>query len=102
MREQPFYIGEKVVAVKSFGRVTKDSEYTIIDIAQCSCGAWHVLVKEIAYSGAPNYPCCTCYKKVNLSAGYSGGPAKFFAPIQENFQAITFEKIMETELTSVN
>ena len=100
MNLPPFYIGQKVVCLKGAGKIVKDQIYTVADCFQCQvCKEWHVQFSELP-TGRPDYHCCEVIK----SSQHLGGPAKYFAPIQENFQSISLEKILEeeTELISVN
>lgn len=83
----PFWIGQKVITTREFGRgegkecVVKAIEPPIY-CSRCEKQTWGVLVDIWEYA-----LCQTC-----------------FAPIQENFQSISLEKILEkeTELISSN
>lgn len=98
-----FYIGQKVTPLKSTavgGGLEKGQVVTVENIVQCTCGAWMVGVAERQgfcevsdHKGHDfTHPGHICFH----------GDEKFFAPVIENFQAITFEKILEKELSSVN
>jgi hypothetical protein len=99
MKEQPFYIGQKVVCVESKGAYQKGIEYVVKVIQQCSCGLWKVGCVEHNINNPINV--CKCGSDGPVVRYWLANSSRF-APIQENFQAITFEKIMETALTSVN
>lgn len=99
----PFYVGQKVVALKSSKskhgyQVVKGLTYTVQDYFQCTgCKEWKIGIKEMPIVGN-NIQCCMP-APIN---SFCCGPAKYFAPIIENFEAITFEKVLEQELSSVN
>lgn len=92
----PFYVGQKVVALTTGYFHEKGHVYTIADMMFCDkCKKWHALTKETTLMPASKYK-CDCYNDLNTTI-YLGGDAKYFAPIEENFQSITLEKVMEKE-----
>lgn len=103
----PFYVGQKVVALATSRnvlgcQVVKDSIYTVAGNFQCPvCKKWMIDIKEILCPWMDNLQrCCVDvpYSK------YMSGRSEKFAPLLENFQSISLEKVMETEtpLISVN
>jgi hypothetical protein len=107
MNLPPFHIGQKVVALKtSFKRhgfqIVKWEVYTVKDQYQCEkCGKWVVGLAELSPINPNQWRSC-CMDDCKLTC--AGGNAKYFAPIVENFQSITLEKVFEqeTKLISVN
>jgi hypothetical protein len=103
----PFYIGQRVVALKtSFKRngfqIIEGKTYTVKEQYQCAkCGKWVVGLAELSPINPDNWKSC-CMDDCKLSC--AGGNAKYFAPVVENFQSITLEKVLEeeTKLISVN
>lgn len=103
MKEQPFYIGQKVVALINLKEIIANNVYTVNNVFMCSCGKWYITVMEMPSESGQTFICSNkpC-EKDNGRKGYKGGYASSFAPIEEGFQSISFTKIMEEELTSVN
>lgn len=102
----PFYVGQRVVRVGASVHpfVKKGDVYTVAAIKQCqSCKNWKVSCVEFhpTHSGHGEY--CNC-GNIIISDGFIYGRAEGFAPIQENFQSISLEKILEeeTKLVSAN
>lgn len=97
----PFYVGQKVVALDSACEIRKGNIYTIAECFKCpDCGDWNVLLLEFP-TDDKSYDCCGN----DLQCGpYLGGPASKFAPIQENFQEISYSEVVKEEkkLISVN
>lgn len=103
----PFYIGQKVVCVKSHsqGVIKKGQEFTVTGVFEpdCNCDNWTITIglKTII----PFHQCSFCgYIRKNESSessefrfGYT-----MFAPVQEDFKSISFTKVLEEELISVN
>lgn len=97
----PFYVGQRVVALRSHwqGYFEKGEEFIVVGIRKPCC-VWVIDV------GIPNkHMGCVCskcgYGEFNVNAWFA---IEDFAPISENFQAITLEKVVEVEtpLISVN
>lgn len=103
MEMQPFYIGQKVIRIgETVNKVIKGHIYTVAECLQCECGGWIVLLFEFP-ARLPNH--CNCRKcggVIRKNLNYGGGNAENFAPVQENFQSITFKEVAKEELISVN
>lgn len=103
----PFYVGQRVVAlitiVKPYISLVKGTEYIVLDLYQCQiCKEWNVgFARFIKDATVRKLTCCT--KDYNAPPYYYAGATRF-APITENFQSISLEKVLETEtpLISVN
>jgi hypothetical protein len=98
----PFYVGQKVVAVKDTISLKKGKEYVILDIkaAYCKCG-WHVDIGlPLRYPNSKTFKCGKCNAEGVLPPDAFGKEwinYHLFAPVQENFQSISFEKVIEKE-----
>lgn len=98
---EPFYIGQRVVCIEthSWGAVIKDQIYIIKGVkTSCEHHPWIVDVGIKADTWTCG--CGTCGKPEITDIWWIC--ATRFAPIQEKFEPITFSKIMEEELISVN
>jgi hypothetical protein len=99
----PFYVGQRVVALRSIGCVKKGKEYVVLGLFKCTkCHVWyvqHTHAKGVVLND--KFPCCG---NPIVTKDYRAASAKHFAPIEENFQSITLEKVLEqeTKLISVN
>ena len=85
----PFYIGQKVVCVNDAPgwitgviRLSKGRVYTVLDTVSYSDGSWDVRVEK----------------------GEKTWDSSRFAPMEENFEEIAFEEVIEVEkkLTCAN
>lgn len=106
----PFYIGQKVVAIidligKGEKREpvfygAKGTEYTVSGIFKCC--KWKINVSIYYPAGYTEMKCGGC--NTVLCDFIVWCPADSFAPVKENFQSISLEKILEeeTKLISVN
>lgn len=98
----PFYVGQRVVAIKdhSMGSFKKGDIKTVLGIEKLCC-CWNIDV-GIKFSQIL-WQCNTC-KALKDTNQIGWINARSFAPIQENFQSISLEKILEkeTELISSN
>lgn len=96
MNLPPFYVGQRVVALKNGFFHIKGEKYTVAEMMFCSsCKVWSVLTSENSFEPASIYHCdCGANLKSTI---YVGGNAKYFAPIEENFQSISIEKVLEKE-----
>lgn len=97
----PFYVGQKVVAVlnHSQGAFTSGQEFVIESVEKYCC-KWLVTVGIKSPAILFN---CTCGKTYSKNTGLHEFCSTAFKAIDEqNFQAITFEKVLETELVCVN
>jgi len=91
----PFYIGQEVVCIKKF-RIDdpnikypiKKSKYRVRTIEMCETyGLWVIRVCEIKNP-------ILGYREGNLEARFA---TSWFKAIQENFQSISYEQVMEEE-----
>ena len=101
----PFYIGQRVIALTSDpkgGMRIKGKEYPILDIRECKCGRYTVDIGERGVYAV--VICSSCRHETPRPTVTEWHNAASFAPIQENFQHITLEKVLEeeTKLISVN
>lgn len=100
----PFYVGQKVVALTTdifFRRAIKDRVYTVLGL-QATCCGWNIDIG--AKVTQLKLQCGTCNKIIGDTNGIGWLHVKHFAPITENFQSISLEKVLEeeTKLISVN
>lgn len=104
----PFYVGQKVVALRSvkteLNGIVKGTVYTVKELTQCTCGEWKVDV-GLMVSKTGRCLCATCDSPYGVTGSrviYVAAP--LLAPVQENFQSISLEKVLEKEtaLISVN
>lgn len=93
-----FYVGQRVVALVTAINLVKGKEYFIRNIIAHTCGN---VVIDVGLADAGEIICSKCNRPV-ANYGIIWLDENLFAPIHENFQAITFEKIVEKELSSVN
>lgn len=104
MNTAPFYIGQKVVALKSSTTCTsvkKGNVYTVLSLEKChNCGLWMVGILPYEKRTLFN-KCADCNCAIPVSH-YWCGRAKYFAPVHEGFESISFTKVLEEELVSVN
>lgn len=97
----PFHEGQKVVSLIVHNQVCQIAEgeiCTVHKVYQCSCGLWRMELvgKESSVKG--KICCAKC--EANLPA--YNVLCKNFAPVIDDFQAISFTKVIDKELTSVN
>lgn len=91
----PFYVGQKVVVLKRL-YVAKKKKGTIVEvlaIMRCKCGLWLI---DIGTKCKHDFD-ITCECENVIDNGIMWLDARMFAPIQENFQSISLEKILEEE-----
>lgn len=102
----PFYVGQKVVAIKDHSqcRFKKGDPFIITAIYQAPCcGIWLV---EIGILAVHNYwrcvPCNTGGQKYRSPQAVFNSAS--FAPIFENFQEISYSEVVKEEkrLVSAN
>lgn len=104
----PFYVGQKVVCIcpEVYRVWPKGQTFTVADNGKClNCGEWHTAIKETVLSHIGNIDCTFCRASTSMKSGiFMGTDSKSFAPIQENFQSISLEQVLELEtpLISVN
>ena len=94
----PFFVGQEVVAIRNvpIGGIKKGDEYIVRAITYCC--TWKIDIGLVHPSNC-NCKCGICLKDLQSSLWWAS--AKIFAP-KDQFEAITFTKVMEQELTSVN
>lgn len=104
----PFYVGQKVVSLKSGKALKKDEVVIVSALFKCECGEWHVqwgcphgFESNILYD-------CECDRNITYMVPYMahwGRNARFFAPLQEQtYPLISLTKVVEEnrELVSAN
>lgn len=100
-----FYVGQKVVAVKdhSQGVFKKGDSFSVSGVypAVCKCPNYRITIGLSWRTGNRSCPICNI-DGLPISSSERCFDEDSFESIVEKFQAITFEKIMEKELTSVN
>lgn len=93
----PFFIGQQVVCIKQidFKGVIKGNKYTVQAIKKC-CGEYSIVVVRTEQPTV----CYKCYQPM----GDCFLNSIFFRAVEENFQSISLEKILEeeTKLIGVN
>lgn len=104
MNYPPFYVGQKVICIEHyptnpFGFILKGIKLNeILTVRKCYVleGRGCVLFNEIINPPQYGFP-----ESDNMEPAY---PSKRFAPVHENFESITLEKVLEaeTKLISVN
>ena len=103
MNTAPFYIGQKVVCLTN-DKVdhVKGSVYVVKELIQCKkCLSWWVGVVEHPFSMDACKSTCECGKTSRTNI-YWRVNAKHFAPVNKSFESISFTKVLEEELVSVN
>lgn len=104
----PFFPGQRIVAIKTVLNkdgigVVKGKEYTVRSCSKtCKCANYMVCVGLVNSTGG-SLVCMKCGVRGADSSTVKVG-SQYFAPITENFQSISLEKVLETEtpLISVN
>lgn len=106
----PFYVGQKIVAIENQkdGDFKKGALFIVRGLEMChKCKRWYIDIGRVIHTTNDGFEdICHCgdskiiYSK-SMPEWYS---SKLFAPIQESFQSITLEKVLEIEtpLISVN
>jgi hypothetical protein len=101
----PFYVGQRVVALKELIDIKKGQIYTVAAISQCACGVWHVSVEESKSAFLGVFTCAEC-GSINepLSAiPNNGAEAYCFAPIEPRHQDVEIdEAIIEQAQELIN
>lgn len=97
MKEQPFYIGQRVVCVKDHSRsiVNKGLEYVCLGLLQFPCGCWNIGVG--VKKTLPKYTCPIHNLTATNSYHCWWISASLFAPITNNFIEIEYSKVLELE-----
>ena len=99
MNLPPFYIGQRVVALRNASNqigvsIKKGQIYVVKDCIQCACGNWDIDL-GLPYIGTRFSTCRQCTNILPITRAWVN--AKILAPITDNFQSITLEKVLETE-----
>lgn len=104
----PFYVGQKVVCIRGHqtGCPKKGHIYPVLGVYQYPCcKTWLVDYGEKA-PYIPDVSTCHICKKKNPAFGTGNFliDAERFVPVQENFESISLEKVIEKEkvLTCAN
>lgn len=95
----PFYVGQEVVCINSSNAfpghgpvpIKESNKYSVNSIKRCGCGDWKVDVGFVTPIGTV----CSC--RMTTLAGVWWFRASRFAPIREDFQEMSFEKVIEKE-----
>ena len=104
MTMMPFYVGQRVVAVRGHesGVFNKGDEFVVSEIQKspCKCCCWMIRIGNILGDGIGSH-CGRCDTRISYD-----GPLWFaasrFAPVEAAFQSVSFERVAEGELCSVN
>lgn len=101
----PFYVGQRVVALVDGINYPfkKGDKFVVNDLAQTPCGCWNIHVGFTPCKPSPNYYCHLhdSPSVPNNGKGFIG--ARYFAPVESQFQAITFKEVIaiESPITSM-
>ncbi len=101
---KPFYVGQEVVAVANhqYGLFKKGDTFIVTGIFKPCC-CWRI---TIGIQNPTRFPpvtnCMVCGKATKDKSQLYEFNVKWFAPIISNFEAISFEKVLEQELSSKN
>jgi hypothetical protein len=95
--EQPFFIGQKVVALRfaSNGaktrQLTKGEHYTVEELIECPhCEYWNVLLKELR-SDRGCSSCCSCPRILQSVSTHAFVPHEWLAPLPPAYENISHE-----------
>lgn len=95
----PFYVGQKVVALKGGKVINKGQIYTVRKCAQYPCGCW---VVDIGVSRGNGYSTlCDPHTNNEMSGDYWYA-AQLFAPVETRFISLAEVIKIESPLTCVN
>jgi hypothetical protein len=95
-----FKVGQQVVAIKDHSRkiFLKGQVFEVLAISNNPCCSREVLHIGFSASKTLCTACNNAYKSSNIWWIHSS----LFVPVEEQFQAISFTKVLEQELVSVN
>lgn len=94
----PFYVGQKVIAIRNHTDLLfKTGETFIIKDIKIFCCGWVMNIDILVFNSCKS-ECSKC-KKVRDGLYFS---CTSFAPVQENFQSISLEKILEQETSLIS
>jgi hypothetical protein len=97
MNLSPFYIGQKVVCIKShsLGLVEKGKEYVIKDIQNGLCSHYPWLV-DVGQQRTSNLAGCEICQKLDFGPTKDYVSHTLFTPIEEQqFSKVTYTEILE-------
>lgn len=95
MKNKPFNSGQKIVRIgPSNEYVTNGHIYEVDDCFMCSCGGWHVTLKNFPIY-KQGFNCSYCGGHIKHTS-FRGGDAKNFAPIKEEKELIKYVAVSET------
>lgn len=99
----PFYVGQKVVYIKNIS-LPYNSVHTVLEIKTTECGVWSIFVGKMSGNKIGGVHTCNVCGKLHKNTGKLFHLATSFVPLQETFESISFEKVIEKEslLISVN
>lgn len=103
MNLPPFYVGQRVVALNTGITLVKNKVYTITGIypSDCGCQGWDVTVGLL--TNQTTHRCDVCGRQGLINrTNQRLYLHSLFAPIEETFQAITLEKVLENETPLVS
>ena len=93
----PFYIGQRVVAVRDSlhsGCFKKGDEKIVFGIIQMPCGCWCV---DVGDKTVFEFVSCSIHKDRTKSMLILWASATAFAPITSTFQTISYSEVLEKE-----
>lgn len=92
----PFYVGQKVVALKDspyHPEMRKGKVFTVLALNFCCCWSIDIGLKVMK----SHLYCADCNIVFGQHGSIAWKCAKRFAPLEENFESISLEKVLETE-----
>lgn len=94
----PFYVGQKVVAVEPHECFKIGDTFTVTGIyrQKCKCGGWVVSVGIAHISDRRSCLDCRTFNMPLLSPEWTFKASRF-APIESQFQSISFKEVVEIE-----
>jgi hypothetical protein len=93
-----FYVGQRVVAITDSDMWKKGDEFTVKKV-ECRCCMFVVGIGMVADG---KQSCSECGKYWQNKDGQYVFDEDCFAPMLEDFERITFSKVMQQEPVSVN
>lgn len=95
-----FKVGQKVVCIKPYDNLIKGSVYTIMDVAECTCGIYGVFVGTHTRFACVS---CPCGKRVihEPTRKQYFDPSRF-APIEEYTDSLSIANSLVEQLTEVD
>lgn len=98
-----FYVGQRVVAIENHpqGAFKRGDVFTVESVSRSACSCGHFRVTIGISTTALEQQCFKCGLEY-LAIGKMYFNESRFAPIHEDFKKVTFERVVEKELTSAN